>query len=307
MQPHRGSWNFFPDAAGRALVSHPAACAVVALGMALLNAAARRQGQGCSSPTRSLARAGIGGERLAARNNDAKSEELPKSSFEIHPQLGRRNGDGDGDGGGAKEKPPPYRRLALQPRYPSATRAVPRGLVLPQPLRHVPAVPGVRPSVRQLNQSKHRQRQLRPRKCPWGRSQPGSPRTPGCWAPGDTAGPAEPPTPRPVWVQRPGGAPRLRLSSLACPDPPPPPHSPKNPKTGAALPRQSAELSTGSRGPRGHPMGTPGPAPQPHRGPPAPLWVPWGCHPPPWVCPGTPALSAPLPRGHATQGPPHAK
>lgn len=275
--------------------------------MALLNAAARRQGQGCSSPTRSLARAGIGGERLAARNNDAKSEELPKSSFEIHPQLGRRNGDGDGDGGGAKEKPPPYRRLALQPRYPSATRAVPRGLVLPQPLRHVPAVPGVRPSVRQLNQSKHRQRQLRPRKCPWGRSQPGSPRTPGCWAPGDTAGPAEPPTPRPVWVQRPGGAPRLRLSSLACPDPPPPPHSPKNPKTGAALPRQSAELSTGSRGPRGHPMGTPGPAPQPHRGPPAPLWVPWGCHPPPWVCPGTPALSAPLPRGHATQGPPHAK
>lgn len=86
------------------------------------------------------------GEHLAARNNDAKSKELPKSSFEIHPQLGRRNGDGDG--GGAKEKPPPYRRLALQPRYPSATRAVPRGLVLPQPLRHVPAVPGVRPSIR---------------------------------------------------------------------------------------------------------------------------------------------------------------
>lgn len=50
-------------------------------------------------------------------------------------------------------------------------------------------------------------------------------------------------------------------------------------------------------------MGTPGPAPQPHRGPPAPLWVPWGCHPPPWVCPGTPAPSALLPRGRATQGP----
>lgn len=32
-------------------------------------------------------------------------------------------------------------------------------------------------------------------------------------------------------------------------------------------------------------------------GPPAPLWVPWGCHPPPWGCPGTPGPIS------TTQGP----
>lgn len=182
----------------RALVSRPAACAAVALGMALLNAAARRQ----AGLLLTHLQPGEGrnrGLRLAAHNNDAKSKEFPKSSSRFHPQLGRRTGTGMGMEEAPRKSPPvsaPSSAAALPQRHPCRA-AGPRPAPSPSARSCCPQCPSVRPSVRQLNQSRHREHRSGPRKCPWGRSQPGSPRTPGCWAPGDTAGPAEPPpTPR---------------------------------------------------------------------------------------------------------------
>lgn len=109
----------------------------------------RRRGgrQGCSSPTCSLARAGIGGCAWQLTITMPRARSSPNPPPDFTPSLA----GGRGRGWGWRRhqgKAPPYRPLPLQPRYPSATRAVPRGLVLPQALRHVPAVPSVRLSVR---------------------------------------------------------------------------------------------------------------------------------------------------------------